>query len=407
MRLIGRTLLLAACLVAIPGSAVAAPTPDAEPNENVFELTGPISADGAIGTLATETDVDKFLVQFQPDHRVKLLFSLLNAGTPECPLAPLGGFVRYLLRAPEAVEPFVSGDLPVGSEFVDVLDKTTPGAQGDPPQPLHLTFFADGEEAAGCSYRFIVTDSGGHATDAIDPTPPADVPDVTVPEPNDLAAQAFGPLAGDTYYYGAIEAEGDVDRMRAWLFPGQEVTVELAAVATAGCADCEAKVTIEDPRENVLLPDLEAKPEQVVDAPVIGTPAENLIRVSGKPGTRWRLRLSPADAVLPAAPGGTPPRAPLKPYKSGVTLRRGAGPAVRYLGKVSSTGGAACRSNRLVVLRHAGSGFKRFSITRTRADGTFTVTRRTRTGGTVYVAVVEKITGGRLCRFARSPRVRA
>ncbi|MEY2443272.1 MAG: hypothetical protein QOJ46_2698 [bacterium] len=404
-----RALILATvCLavLALPGASLAAPTPDAEPNDNVFELTGPISADGAIGTLATVMDVDEFLVQFQPAHHVKLLFSLLNAGTPECPLAPTGSSVHYLLRAPEAVEPFVTGDLEVGTEFVDVLDKTTPGEQGDPVKPLHLTFSAQGEDAAGCSYRFTVTDSGGHATDAIDPTPLPDIPDVNVPEPNDLAAQAFGPLAGDTYYYGAIDAEGDIDRMRAWLFPGQEVTVELGAVAP-GCGDCEAAVTIEDPRKNILLPALTAKPEQVVQAPVVGTPAENLIRVSGKAGTRWRLRLSPADAVLPAAPAGTKPRRPRKQYRTGVTLRRGAGAAVRYLGKVSSTGGAACRSNRLVVLRHAGSGLKRFSITRTRADGTFTVTRRSRTEGTVYVAVVEKITATRLCRFARSPRVRA
>jgi hypothetical protein len=400
---------LLACVafgLVVPSGTYAAPTPDAEPNENVFELTGPISRDGAIGTISTVTDVDEFLVQFQPAHHVKLLFNLINAGTPQCPLAPMGGAVHYLLRAPEAVEPFVSGELSVGSEFVDVLDKVTPGEQGDEVQPLHLTFFGTGVESAGCTYRFTVTDSGGHATDAIDPTPLPDIPDVNVPEPNDLPEQAFGPLAGDTYYYGAIDAAGDVDRMRAWLFPGQEVTVELGAVAPA-CGDCEAAVTIEDPLKNVLLPALTAKPEQVVHAPVVGTPAENLIRVSGKAGTRWRLRLSPADAVLPAAPGGTKPRGPLKPYRTGVTLRRGIGPAVRYLGKVSSSGGAACRSNRLVVLRHAGSGFRRFSITRTRADGTFTVTRRTRTAGSVYVAVVEKITGSRLCRFARSKRVAA
>jgi hypothetical protein len=402
-------ILVTLCLagLAMPGASLAAPTPDAEPNENVFELTGPISRDGAVGTLATVTDVDEFLVQFQPAYHVKLLFNLLNAGTPECPLAPLGGRVHYLLRAPEAVEPFVEGDLEVGSEFVDVVAKDTPGEQGDPVQPLHLTFSAQGEDAAGCSYRFTVTDSGGHATDAIDPTPLPDIPDVNLPEPDDLATQAFGPLAGDTYYYGAIEADSDVDRMRAWLFPGQEVTVELGVVGTALCGACEASMTIEDPRKNVLLPALTAKPEQVVHAPIVGTPAEALISVSGKAGARWRLRLSPADAVLPAAPGGTQPRRPRKQYRTGVTLRRGAGRAVRYLGKVSSTGGAACRSNRLVVLRHAGSGLKRFSITRTRADGTFTVTRRTRTEGTVYVAVVEKITGRRLCRFARSKRVGA
>ena len=396
--------LLTVCLaaLALPGAAIAAPTVETEPNDNVFELNGPITREGATGTLATQADVDEFLVQFQPARKVKLLFSLVNAGTPACPLAPEGGFVRYMLRAPEAVEPFVAGAIAVGSEFVDVVAKDTPGEEGDDVQPLHLTIYSDGkEESAGCSYRFIVTDSGGHATDAIDPTPLPDYPDVTLPEPNDLPAQAFGPLAGDTYYFGTIDAEGDVDRMRAWLFPGQTVTAELGAVGG------DVSATIEDSVKNVLLPSLDAKAEQVVTAPLIGSTAENLIHVKGEPGARWRLRLSPADAVLSAAPEGSPPRGPLKPYKSGLTLRRVAGPGVRYSGRVSSTGGAACRSNRLVVLRHVGSGFKRFTIARTKADGSFTLSRRTRTGGTVYAAVAEKVSGRRLCRFARSSRVRA
>ena len=85
--------------------------------------------------------------------------------------------MRYMLRAPEAVEPFVAGEIAVGSEFVDVVAKDTPGEEGDDVKPLHLTIYSDGkEESAGCTYRFIVTDSGGHATDAIDPTPLPDVP---------------------------------------------------------------------------------------------------------------------------------------------------------------------------------------------------------------------------------------
>ena len=396
-------IVAAACVAAVlaPGTALAVPTPDAEPNDNVFEVTGPISRDGAIGTLSARTDVDTFLVRFQAARKVKLLFNLLNAGTPECPLAPEGGFVRYLLRAPEAVEPFVIGELAVGSEFVDVVDKETPGELDGEIQAMHLTFFADGEDAVGCTYRFTVTDSGGHATDAIDPTPVPEFPDVAVPEPSNEVAQAFGPLAGDTNYFGRIDAEGEIDRMRAWLSPGQEVTVELAAVGG------DLDVRVEDSVKNVMLPKLEAKPEQVVSAPIVGSTAENLIRVGGQPGARWRVRLSPADAVLSAAPAGDPPLGPRNPHRTGVTLRRAAGPAVRYVGDVTTTDGPTCRANRLVVLRHAGSGFKRFSIARTRADGTFTLRRRTRTGGTVYAAVVERVSGRRLCRFARSPRVSA
>jgi len=397
-------ILVAACLagLVVPGAVRAAPTVETEPNDNVFELDGPIAIDGASGTLTTATDVDEFLVQFQPARKVKLVFSLVNAGTPDCPLAPEGGFVRYLLRDPAEVDPFVSGELPVGKEFVDVLDKETPGEEGDDVQSLHLTFSGDGkEEVAGCTYRFTVTDSGGHATDAVDPTPTAEYPDVTVPEPNDLPAQAFGPLAGDTQYFGTIDADGEIDRMRAWLFPGQPVTVVLAAVGG------DVAATIEDSVDNVLLPSLEVKPEMVMSAPIVGSAAENLIRVKGEPGARWRLRLSPAEAMLSGPPGGSQPKGPLKQYKSGVTLSRVDSSKVRYAGRISSTAGAVCRSGRLVVLRHAGSGFKRFTIARTKPDGSFILRRKTRTGGTVYAAVVEKVTGRRLCRFARSSRVRA
>lgn len=160
-------------------------------------------------------------------------------------------------------------------------------------------------------------------------------------------------------YYGKIDGEGEIDRMRAWLFPGQEVTVELAAVG----GDVDARV--EDSVKSVLLPKLEAHPEQVVTAPIVGSTAENLIRVQGQPGARWRLRLSPADAAPPA----------------------------------ERTASWSCAT----PVRASSASRSRS----TRSDGTFTLRRRTRTGGTVYAAVVERVSGRRLCRFARSPRVRA
>jgi hypothetical protein len=400
-RLAAALVLCVAALLAVPAVSAAAPTLDAEPNDTLLEMQGPISNDGVAGTLNSLLDVDKYLVQMKPARHIKMVFTVTNAGTPQCPLAPMGGLVHYQITT-EVAEPVLAGAIPLGGKFVDVVDNTTPGEQGDPPVSLHLAFFAEGKEAVGCTYRFAITDSGGHATDAIDPTEPEPpLATVPVPEPNDLPEQAFGPLAGDTDYLGTIDSETDIDWLRAWLFPGQQVTLEL----TAAVADVQLSVT--DPKKNILLPPLDAQLETIHRVPIVGTPALALIKIKGKIGARWRLRLTPPEAILSAAPGGTPPRAPLKPYKSGVTLRRGTGAGVRYVGTVTSAGGSGCRGGRLVVLRHAGTGLKRFSITRTRADGTFTVTRRHRTGGTVYVAVAEKVSGRRLCSFARSPRVRA
>jgi hypothetical protein len=390
------------CAAAVFGSAAvarAAPTVDTEPNDYLFEMNGPVSRDGVVGTLGSSTDVDEYLLQVQPARMVKLVFTLVNAGAPQCPLAPLGGVVHYAITT-EGAEPVFSGAFAVGTEFVEEKDLTTPGNDGDPVQPLRLTFSAEGQGAAGCQYRFTATDSGGHPTDAIDETPLPDIPTVTVPEPNDLPAQAFGPLQGDTYYVGTIDSPTDVDMLSTWLFPGQPVTFELSA------AGAEVHATVVDPAKNILLPDFPVKPEQVLRAPIVGSPALNLISVRGQLGAKWRLRLTPADAVLAAAPGGRPARPPSKKYKTGATVHRVAGARVRYAGKITSEA-AGCKPGRLVILRHAGTGVKRFSITRTNADGSFTVSRQTRTGGTVYVAVAESSTAARLCRFGRSKRVGA
>ena len=188
--------------------------------------------------------------------------------------------------------------------------------------------------------------------------------------------------------------------MRAWLFPGQEVTVELAAVG----GDVEAR--IEDAVKNVLLPKLEAKPEQVV------TGADRRVgrrephpRAGRSPGARWRLRLAPAEAVLAAAPRRA--RRPVRwcAHRTGVTLRRSAGPAVRYVGDVTTTGGAA------LPLRTASWSY----ATPARASSASRSPAREPTArspcaagrhrGTVYAAVVERVCGRRLCRFARSRRV--
>lgn len=398
------TVLLGACLaaaVAVPAASLADPTIDTEPNDNVFEMNGPITADGVVGTLSSAQDVDEYLVQMRPVRSVMLVFSVINAGTPQCVLGPPAGRVVYQL-ANAVAEPLVGGVIDVGGgETTQIKPFMTPGELDDPSQPLRLTFSAQGDPTAGCSYRFTVTDSGGYKTTAIDPTPLAPVPAVTVSEPDDLPAQALGPVVGDTYYFGTIDSPTDVDRLSAWLLQGQPVTLELSAIG----ADVQASV--EDPLKNVLLAPLMVKPEQIRTGTIVATPAENEIAIQGQMGAHWRLRLLPASSVLASAPGGKVPGPPPKKFKTGATIHRsGTGALVRYTGKLTSPG-LGCKSSRLVILRHAGSGVKRFSQTRSEPDGSFTLTRQTRTGGTVYAAVAEENLGRRFCRFGRSHRVGA
>ena len=202
-------------------------------------------------------------------------------------------------------------------------------------QTLHLTFFADGEEAAGCSYRFTVTDSGGHATDAIDPTPVPDFPDVTVPEPDDIAAQAFGPLTGDVELLRH-------DRRRGRDRPHAGVAVPRSdGDGRAGRRRRRRRRAHGGRRRQRPAAALEAKPEQVVSAPVVGSAAENFIAREGQ--DRRTLAAAPVAGRRGAAGGAR--RRPRRSgrcerYTTGVTLRRGAVRACATSATVTSTGGA-------------------------------------------------------------------
>ena len=316
-----------------------------------------------------------------------------NAGTPECPLAP-SERLRPLpaAGARREVDPFVSGDAAaVGSEFVDVDRQGHAAAsRATRSQTLHLTFFADGEEAVG-----LLVSLHGRPTPAA--TPPTRstrrrLPELRgrrrCPSRNDASpTQAFGPLGRRRRtYFGRIDAEGEIDRMRAWLFarPGGDGRARRRRRRRRGDG-------VEDAREERrCCPKLEAKPEQVV------TRADRRRRrprtSSGVQGAAGRALAAAArrrrDAVLPGGAGRRRRRAApaRRRYTTGVTLRRVAGPAVRYAGDVTTTGGAAVpQPTACVVLRHAGSRLQAL-LDRPHARGRHAsrCAAGTRTGGTVY-----------------------
>ena len=112
-------------------------------------------------------------------------------------------------------------------------------------------------------------------------------------------------------------------------------------------------------------------------------------------------------ALLPLRPvaANSPPEPPVivqSKYPSSVSLRRS---GARYSGRVNSSL-SNCKANRRVVLRRAGSGTKSFGSTRTRANGTFTIKRRSRLRGRIYVVVAGRSSAETLCRSANSRRIR-
>lgn len=290
-----------ALLCAAPG-ALAAPDQEAEPNDNLLQINGPISPEGVTGTINTASDADLFIVRLRPQRQVRLRFEITNGNV-------CTNSVSYDLSHPNGAEIASSATNTTRDHIV-----TTPGVFGGPAQALYLSF-GPSQFSVNCSYRFTVTDPAGGPTDAIDNTP---LPAATVAgtaEPNDLASQAVGPLAGEVFYEGAIETENDIDYLLSRLAPGANATVELTAVGGRVFASIERPGG--DGVEDV---SASANEVQTTTFTVTGEP-EHLIRLSGDLGARWRLRILPLAAIAPPPPPPRPIVAAVRPQLASTSVR--------------------------------------------------------------------------------------
>lgn len=95
---------------------------------------------------------------------------------------------------------------------------------------------------------------------------------------------------------------------------------------------------------------------------------------------------------------------PVSRISSATTIRRTGSRPARYSGRVSTLG--ACRRNREVVLRRAGSGSRSFGRARTRPNGTYTIRRSSRLRGRVYALVTLRRQGLTMCLASRSRIIR-
>jgi len=109
-------------------------------------------------------------------------------------------------------------------------------------------------------------------------------------------------------------------------------------------------------------------------------------------------------AALPPAPTPTPTPPPAAKqvikHKTFVTIKRR---GRRHSGKVRSPSRTACARGRKVVLKKRGSS-KRYGTAISRRNGTYTITRRTRARGRVYVVVLARGKSVR-CLQATSRRI--
>lgn len=267
----------------LPAGSSAAPTSESEPNDNLLQINGPINPEGVVGTLATGSDHDLFIVRLRPQRQVRLRFQVTNSNV--CSLGTFGGRVYYDLALPSGAY-LASGTMQFDDETTEESFVTTPGVFGGPTETLYLTFYAEREETAGCSYQFTVTAPDGGPTDAVDDAPLPSLPIIAVAEPNDLASQAFGPMVGNALYEGAIETTNDVDYLRVRLRGAQNARIELLSTGGVEASVLDGESELASQTESFIVPRTD----------------DFLVRVMGILGARWRLRIIPATVVVPPPP---------------------------------------------------------------------------------------------------------
>ncbi|WP_217924481.1 hypothetical protein [Miltoncostaea oceani] len=279
-----------------PAIATGAPTAEVEPNDNAFQAVGPVGPEGLTGAIQVSEDVDLFLLQLRPQRQVRINYEVTNPG-PSC---TTGGFRSVRFRLSERIE----GNLiSTGETYPGVTSDsetiTTPGVFGGPSQLYQLRVNGGDNETPGCAYRVTITDPTGGPTDALDPTPLPAFPGVATPEPNDIPAQAFGPLAAATVYEGGFETSNDTDILYFKLAPGTKASFELSSIVGT------TNVSVRDDSDQRINNNnfVNADVTGIVDfeVPASGTALVHLAASSGTlPAvTRWRLRILSAQFTGP------------------------------------------------------------------------------------------------------------
>jgi len=323
-----------------------------------------------------------------------------------------------------------------------------------PNQTLHVTYTAPGPRrffvnvggsCAGDAYQFSVTGPVTTGPAIVAATPTSDV--------NDSAAQAVGPLSGDTVYGGRIDSQNDEDWF-SFYTAGAE-PFDLAMIDVPDGSGCHAVMTLRD-GDGARLDSARPLTNQIAHIRLTPPRASRyLVQVAGGcAGDIYQFQVGPAAALtftLPpltsldrdgdgindsvdhcpdiagVAPDGCPPPSdrdgdgvpdatdrcpdrrgeisnagcPITVTSSVNLKRRNEG----YSGRVTATR-PGCQAGRRAVLRRAGAGTRSFRSTTSRADGTFTIRRAHRLRGTVYVVVLARTTGTVICQSARSRALR-
>jgi hypothetical protein len=371
--------LAALVFAAAPASA------DNEPNDVISYAEGPIGGGVPItGTISTTDDEDWYVFYANSQQQLHLTYDDLTKDDDSCLDVTLrdtnGSSVAFDYTTPPGINRY----------FVQVAWDGGYGC-GDPPH----------------TYRFELDPAGAVTTGAA-----LDLTLTPTAEPNETYGQAIGPLGALVNYVGATDTDNDEDWFWFWVPAG---THQLVVTTTGPASSCGSEISLyNDPSDSRVAYATGSRSSFGSINQTVAGPAKLYLKADSSGyrctlGSRWQFRIDTPDAIAwsdpfpPPAPAPAPkPRVVQNKYPSSVSLRRS---GARYSGRVGSSR-SGCKGSRRVVLRRKGSGTRSFGSAKTRSNGTFTIRRKSRLRGTVYVVVTSRSSATVLCRTANSRRIR-
>lgn len=396
--------------IGLPAVAAAAPY---EPNDSFAQAHGPLQG-GTDYSAAKDTDNDEDYYYFNTSGQRQLDISVIrtNAACDQPSIPPLRVYLELLDDEGTVVQDVDFGSYGVNPGVPAHILHTSPGPQQYVLRTRNLP--------TGCTYRFRIDPPDAVTTNSpgvvVDFGASEEADDVQTLSLNGAAVAAVPGRTARSVYLGPLAADAriGVDATNSagqwsWNFAitnfvGRTKTTLLSETQSGGVSSAPRVGTV----RHVVITPLGAVAESCGEAtgqrPCI--PVDN-----DRDGVPQPLDCNDASAAI--RPGAREiPDNDVDENCDGVIAKRVRAASKlslsrqgrRYRGRVSSTR-AACLAKRRVVLRRVGSGTRSFGSTRTRSNGTWSISRA-RLRGRVYAVVATRSTGLTICRAASSRRIR-
>ena len=275
--------MVALCLCLFP--ALASASGEYEPNDDITQATQ-MSPMTYKATLETAQDEDWYWVPLGGQQQIT--FSAAFTGGECWALPDAEATLRDGLGREVTTLDAILQEEGEGQEY----HYTTPPAS----QAFFIQVKGGGATGVPCEYEVSITPASAY-------TPASQSPVVPVLEPDNVPAQAHGPIMGEVLYAGTIDYENDIDQLYFDSKPDQHIAVELPAFGCGWGDALMAKLTQDGygllPAEGLESIESGERGGETFDSRSGG---RVYIAVSGGVGCHWQLWASPASALLTSVP---------------------------------------------------------------------------------------------------------